>query len=784
MEPLKVVERRDQGEEIMLKFALKILATTALVAPAAAWAQDAAEEDTGGLEEIVVTAQKRAEGLSDVPISISAVTGETIEAYGQTNLESVSSSIPNLKITQTAIANRIAIRGIASGDNKGFEQSVAMFVDGIYYGRDQLSRMPLVDLQRVEVLRGPQPTLFGKNAIAGAVNVVSRRPTNDFEGSVSASYEFKHEEKRVTAVLSGPLSQNIGARVVGYYRDMDGYFFNTRQNRIEPNVREAFVRGILDFKGDGPLSADLKLEYADFKTEGQPREAFGPVGTYSAIFTGPLFVDTTEDYVRADGGYLSRNMIFNSVLNANLEIGEHTLTSVTGYLDYNVKETIDVDFINLDLLDGARLAEDYRQISQELRIASPGDQSFNYIAGVYYQNSKLNVADVVRFSPFFLSNPGFRAISDTTNDRVYSQKSDLMSVFAQGEISLTDALRITVGARFNHESKNGSRTLAINRGPLSLTPPSGAPISAAAVTATFRALNIEAHSIAGKLSEDSFNPMANIQYDITDDLMFYASFARGTKAGGFDVRSNSLSTSTTVARPGTFLFDDEQADNFEAGFKYKTRSLAINVSAYRTKYKDLQTNVFDGVLNFNVRNASGAKTQGVEADMRWAVDDHFTLSGAIAYLDFAFTDFPQGQCYFGQVSDVAGGFCSYTGKRNAITPKWSGNLNGDFSHEIGGNMKLGINLNADFSSSYIPAANLDPRTKQDGYVKMGARLSLGNVDDKWSVALVGRNLTNERIKQTASNLPLATTFTRNTGVAYNAIYDRPRNIALSFDMKF
>ena len=127
----------------------------------------------------------------------------------------------------------------------------------------------------------------------------------------------------------------------------------------------------------------------------------------------------------------------------------------------------------------------------------------------------------------------------------------------------------------------------------------------------------EAHTIAGKLSEDSFNPMANIQYDINDDLMFYASFAPGTKAGGFDVRSNSLPGSTTIARPGSFLFGDEQADNFEAGFKYKTRSLAVNLSFYRTKYKDLQANVFDGVLNFNVRNASGAKTQGVEADMRW-----------------------------------------------------------------------------------------------------------------------------------------------------------------------
>ena len=759
---------------------LKILATTALITPAAAWAQDNMVDEQSGLAEIVVTAQKRAEGLSDVPISISAVTGETIEAYGQTNLESVSSSIPNLKITQTAIANRIAIRGIASGDNKGFEQSVAMFVDGVYYGRDQLSRMPLVDLERIEVLRGPQPTLFGKNAIAGAVNVVSRRPSDEFEGSVSASYEFEHKEKRITGVLSGPVSDNIGARVVGYYRDMDGYFFNTRQNRNEPNVREAFVRGIVDFKGDGPFSADVKVEYADFKTKGQPREAFGPVGIYSLVFAGPLFVETNEDYVRADGGYQSRNKVFNAVLNANLELGDHNLTSVTGYLDYNVKETIDVDFVNPVLLDGTRQSEDYRQFSQELRIASPGDQPFNYIAGVYYQNTKLGVTDHVQFNPFFFATP-FRALGDTSNDRVYSQKSDLISVFAQGEIALTDSLRVTLGARFNHESKTGSRALAVNRGPLSLA--AMPAISGPAVIGTFRALNIEAHNISGKLNESSFNPMANIQYDITDDLLFYASFARGSKAGGFDIRGNSLPTSTTVATPGAFLFGDEQADNFEAGLKYKARNLAINISAYRTKYRDLQTNVFDGVLSFNVRNASGATTQGVEADMRWAVDDHFTLSGAIAYLDFEFTNFPLGQCFFRQVPNN-GTFCSYSGQRNALTPKWSGNLNGDFSHEIGGNMKLGINLNADFSSSYIAAANLDPRTRQGGYVKMGARLSLGHVDKNWTIALVGRNLTNERIMQTAGALPLATTFTGGNGIAYNAIYDRPRNIALQFDVKF
>lgn len=762
-----------------MRNSFKLLACTALFAPQAVWAQEVPIEDEGGLEEIVVTAQKREEGLSDVPISISAVTGEQIEAYGQTNLESVSSSIPNLKITQTAIANRIAIRGIASGDNKGFEQSVAMFVDGIYYGRDQLSRMPLVDLERVEVLRGPQPTLFGKNAIAGAVNVVSRRPGNELEGSVNAMYEFNHDEAKVTAVLSSPLTESgLGARVVGYYRTMEGYFFNTRQNRREPNVREIFTRGILAFEGDSALSADLKLEYADFKTKGQPREIFGAFGSYNTIFAGPLFVDTKEDYVRADGGYESRNKIFNAVMTANLELGAHTLTSVSGYLDYDVTEQVDVDFVAPVFLDGTVQTEDYRQLSQELRIASPGDQAFNYIAGVYYQNTKLGVTDVVRFNPTFLGfGPPFNALGDTTNDRDYSQSSDLISVFAQGELSLTEAIRLTLGARFNHETKEGSRVLTVNRGSLNTFP---LPV----VVGTFRALNIEAHSISGKLSEDSFNPMANIQFDVTDDLMVYASFARGTKAGGFDVRSNSLPNSTTVARPGAFQFDSERADNIEAGLKYKGRDLALNVSLYRTKYKDLQTNVFDGTLNFNVRNAAGATTQGVEGDFRWAVDRHFTLSGALAYLDFKFTNFTDGQCYFQQVPDVPGGFCNYSGKRNTLSPEWSGNLNADFSHEIGRSLKFGANLNFDYSSSYIAAANLDPRTTQDAYLKVGARVSIGDIDDRWALSFIGRNLTSERIMQTAGAVPLATTITRNTGIAYNAVYDRPASVALAFDFRF
>jgi outer membrane receptor protein involved in Fe transport len=754
-----------------------LLAASALAGPAAAFAQDAPAESQGGLDDIIVTAQKRAEGLSDVPISISAVSGKQVESYGQTNLEQISSSVPNLKITQTAIANRIAIRGIASGDNKGFEQSVAMFVDGVYYGRDQLSRLPLVDMERVEVLRGPQPTLFGKNAIAGAVNITTRSPTDEFEGTVSGLYEFNHKELQLTGVLSGPLSDGIEARVVGYHRSMDGYFYNQKLKRNEPNVDEYYVRGKVEFDKGGPLAAELKLEYADFAMKGQPRDVFGAVGNYNAVFQGPFFVSTVPDYVREDNGYESRNKVFGATLNADLEIGEHTLTSVTSLLDYKTREIVDVDFSGISFLDGTNLREDYRQFSQELRLTSPGGEAFNYIGGVYYQHAKLDVQDFTLFNPTFLGlGAPFNALGDTRNDRDYSQTSDLISAFAQGELSLTDQLRVTAGARFNHEKKSGRRSLAIVQGPLSTAP-------AAVVAAVFRALNIEAHSIAGKLSEDSFNPMVNVQFDATDDLMLYASYARGTKAGGFDIRSNSLPTSTTVAKPGAFEFQDESADNFEAGLKYKGRDVAFNLSFYRTKYKDLQVNIFDGTLNFNVRNAAAARTQGIEADFRAALAEGLTISGAIAYLDFKFTNFTDGQCYYLQTPGP-GGFCDYSGKRNALSPKWSGNLNVDYWTPVGSDLKLSFNVNADFSSSYIAAANLDPRTYQGSYAKLGARVALGQIDNRWEVALIGRNLTDQRILQTGSAMPLATTITGGAGNAYNGIVDRPRTIAVQVTGRF
>ncbi len=189
-----------------------------------------------------------------MPISIAAVTGDTLENRSIDDLSSLSQSMPNVTINENQIDSTISVRGVTTGNNKGFEQSVAMYFDGISYGRSQLIRTPLVDLERVEVLRGPQPTLFGKNAIAGAISVISAKPTKEFEGKISVSYEMNHEEPQLLGVLSGPLSDTLSARLTVSHRQLDGWIVNTHLNRKEPQRDEDYLRAQLAWDDGGPDS--------------------------------------------------------------------------------------------------------------------------------------------------------------------------------------------------------------------------------------------------------------------------------------------------------------------------------------------------------------------------------------------------------------------------------------------------------------------------------------------------------------------------------------------------
>lgn len=249
--------------------------------------------------------------------------------------------------------------------------------------------------------------------------------------------------------------------------------------------------------------------------------------------------------------------------------------------------------------------------------------------------------------------------------------------------------------------------------------------------------------------------------------------------------SNAPGLPTTPGFPGAFQFRPEKADNFEGGLKYKSRNVSLALSYYHTTYKDLQTLTFDGGIGFNVNNASSAKVQGVEAEARVGISDNLQFSGSLAYLDFKYTDWKQGQCPYGFTPNVQpGNFCDYTGAGATFAPKWSGSAALDHTQPVADDLKITANVNVDFSSRYRAGNVLDTYTEQAPYAKLGARLGIGAADGQWEFAIVGRNLTNRRIVLTAGQLPLSTTLTGNTGVAYTGIFDRTRNIAVQVQGKF
>ncbi|GGZ64066.1 TonB-dependent receptor [Paraglaciecola chathamensis] len=755
--------------------------------------QSTGQDDELSLEVIQVTAQKRAQGLQDVPISINAISGDILKNSNMNSLSDVSSSVPNLTITKSGITNQIGVRGISSGGNKGFEQSVAMYVDEVYYGRDQLIQLPLVDLERVEVLRGPQPTLFGKNAIAGAISLTSKRPTDDFEASISTLYEFEQQETKTIAIVSGPLTDNVKGRFVASYREMDGWIENTTLNRTEPNIEQLYLRGMLEWDYDS-LNVLLKAETSSFDTLGRSIENHSAVGSYSTVFAGPLFVETDEDYKSQSNGQSSDNQVDNIMLNVEYDYQGFTLTSTSAYLKYDTDELIDVDYTGLDLFNGSTQGEAFKQWSQEFRVASPTDGSLDYIAGIYLQDNELITYDNVLFGSTFAANPAYVPLVNGSWDRDYAQDSEVFSAFAQLNWRITEQLSLTAGARYSKEEKEAHRVLTLPGENTSGIPANGlfegSPAFGpqAGFEILMGAIKIYAHDLEGKRKESQLDPLLNLQYKVNEDTLLYASYTQGSKGGGFDIRSNSFPEQPT--NPGSFEFEDEQATSYELGGKFSFGVLEVNAAAFFTQYEDLQVTQFDGTVGFNVQNAAEAEIKGVELDGRWLLAESLVLSGSLAYLDFEYLDFDVAQCAPALVlanqvpSNSVQGLCNLSGERAIYTPEITGSLRLQYQQDVGDWAYMTYGINMEYSDEYNAGVTLDPNTVQNSYTRWGLRVALADYDDQWQVALIANNITDERVMTLSNSLPFSTTLTGGTGVAYYGIYDRPRSIAVELTYHF
>lgn len=802
----------------------KKLAIAVGILSSQAFMQANAQSPDGRLEEIIVTSQKRAQSLQDVPISVAAVTGDKLADAGIENLDDLTSYLPNIHFTESGISTQVRIRGIGSDNSQGFEQSVGMYIDGIYYGRAQLFRTPMMDMERVELLRGPQSILFGKNSIAGALNLATAKPTDEFEGKVSVSHEFEHNQDEVNAVISGPLTENLRARVAVRTYEEDGYFFNTFKEVDEADTEEQAARITLDWTPTDTLAFTLKAEKNEFETKGRPIEVISDVpqtaggATFAqtlGLLSAPVF-DSNLNYQRqADANEFSDNEITNITLTTSYEFNDHTLTFVTGKLSFDYTELCDCDFTSAEILN-LELFEDYDQFSQEIRITSPLGETFEWIGGLFYQDYDQTFRDNSFTSgDNLLTRVGLSAIANTSADRRFEQSSEAWAVFGQVTWNISDSLRATFGARYTQEDKEASKVLNIldingqpvNDPVIGFTYLSAFVLESEAATVDFtpganfgQPLQNSGHNISAERDESAFTPLVIVEYDFTPDTLLYASFTTGFKAGGFDPRSNSVGdfASSSPAGPEqnptrNFEFEEETAVAAEIGIK---TSLAdgrgeLNVSLYRTDYEDLQISQFDGGAGFNVGNAGETRVQGIEVDGRWLLTDGLTGRYGISFLDFEYTDFPNGNCNLTQINDASVGtadldgdgdfeLCNYTGRRGVYTPEYTVNLGLDYFTPITDSIDFVSFIDVQQVDGHNVHVNLDPIGEIDSYTLLSLRVGLEG--EKWSVGVLGKNLLDEEVLSYAADLPLsASNF--NTSSQY-AIVRRPATVALEATLKF
>lgn len=784
------------------------------------------------LEEIIVTAQKRTESLQDVPISVSAVTGEKLTEAGIENLEDLTAYLPNIHFTESGFSTQVRVRGIGSDNSQGFEQSVGMYIDGIYYGRAQLFRTPMMDMQRAELLRGPQSTLFGKNSIAGALNLTTAQPTEDFEGSVSVSREFEHDQDEVNAVLSGPISDQLRARLAVRAYEEEGYYRNTYKNLDEPYSEEEAARLTLDWTPTDLLSFNLKAERNTFETQGRAIEItldeplVAGNATYSQWLTDQLQepgFDGALNYERqTDANEFSDTEITNLTLTTNYELDDLTLTLVTGQLEYSYDELCDCDFVAAEIIN-LDLFEDYQQFSQEIRLSSPVGETFEWLGGVFYQDYDQTFTDDLRVdADSVLPRLGLSQIADTTASREFEQSSEAWAIFGRVTWNISDQVHLTLGARYTEEDKSASKVINIrdiDTNEVILDPEVGFAylqnflLESEAATVDFRldqngqpvatygqSLENAGHDISASRSESAFNPLVNIEWDINYDLMAYASFTTGFKAGGYDPRSNSVGAFALndSASPNTdpnrnFEFEEEKATAMEIGLK---STLAdgkgeLNVALYRTDYDDLQISQFDGGVGFNVGNAEETRVQGLELDGRWLLTSWLTANYGASYLDFEYLDFENGNCNVINANDPNVGtvdldgdgdfeLCDYTGRRGVYTPEYTLNLGLDYYFTVGDGLELAGFIDTQWVDEQNVHVNLDPNGDIDAYTIINARIALQT--ETWSIALLGKNLGNEKVISYSANAPLSDSrFGTNTHYSF---VRRPVTYALEATYKF
>jgi iron complex outermembrane receptor protein len=774
------------------------------------------------LEEVVVTAQKRVESLQDVPIAVSAVSGEKINDIGITGLEELTLYVPNVNINSGRATPNLFIRGVGSGTNAGFEQSVGMYIDGVYSGRGQLANVPItMDLERVEILKGPQGILFGKNTIGGAINITTAKPTDRFEGYVDALYEPDHEEQIYNLVVSGPLTDRLAGRLAVRYEGMEGWWDNEILNETGPDKDNWYGRGSLRWDPTDTLEVHLKYEHGDFDQGDLPsvlyRSDFAGQENFAGTVPFPVISDSGKGAADFEDSMETETDVV--ALTVNWDLSFATLTSITAYSTYDFERRQNSDIAATPTLNRS-LFEEYDQVSQEIRFVSPGGETIDWIAGAYYQDGDLDIGRTNDALDFALSGPLAVASLVYTNDvlpppTIFDQQTESWSVFLQATWNITSRVRVAGGLRYDDETKKlDKQTFSDGLGVRAATSGPGANLILLANPANGALIDdLRSHNFRGlKREEDELTWSGNVQWDVTDSAMVYASVSTGFKGGGYDEMYSNEGTEIRIAGnpvtgepivgvvpgadPSVLEYEDESVLAYELGAKMSLLGGAgeLNLAFFRMEYDDLQVSSLVGDV-FKVGNAGESVNQGFEADGRFLLGEGLILGGSISYLDAEYDEFPTATCTVPQESDPVNnpgclrpdgsniapgesGFQDLEGETLIFAPEWSGSLFLEYFFPIGSNMEIRTGVDVNYTDDFYSALDLDPATRHDSYTKYNARIALAASDDKWSVALIGKNLTDEETNVWNNDVSLT------NSNSYFGVPERPRSIAIQARYRF
>ena len=741
------------------------------------------------IEEIIVTARKREESLQDVPISVQTFSGEEIAEQGIVDLQMLAPYTPSFAYTPSPGASDLYfMRGLGTfGSGVHFEPGVGQVFNGYFSTRGRLGRSALVDMAQVEILKGPQGAIIGKNTSLGAINITSNKPTEEFEALAAGQYNIEASEGfEFDGVLSGSISDSVRGRVAVNFRDVDGWVHNTSFDQDLQQQEDLTVRLMLDIDFSDRFTGEFMYQRTDYDRHGKARMPAGclefvpPAGPPHSIARAEGFgfnctlrdTSHTVDLRRASAGgttfnseepFTLENDLFGATLTWERENFE--IKSLSAYFEYEITDMFSGDQRDIERVS-IQNDETYDQFYQELRISSTSDNTIDYTAGVMYFDGQMDMTQTFHAVAGAVGGPTTPA---TARHEFAGSTTTSVAAFGQIDWQLSDALSLSLGGRYTDEDRDGRRAQIPGE---IYTDPSQADTALCFTGGPLRACTMGndgmtvGGAVTASIGESKFSYNLSLQYAMSENSKLYFTHATGFKSGGFELRG--------AGDPSKFIFRPEESTNYEIGGKHTLAdgSVRFNWALFHTEVDDLQSAANDPVIIQQIVAQGDVTSEGLELDLLWAVTDNFRLSFVSTWLNAEYDNF-LGSCYLSQVENGTGcmnisismgqraGVQQLAGLQMVFAPDWAHVLGADWNMPVGGDKDLSFSAKWISTSSYFTSMERDPAGHQGATDRIDATIALSG--EKWSVAVIGRNLTNELVQVfgNASTLSGAAIFATN-----------------------